>query len=356
MNILALVSEDYGGAGEIAQYNLDLMKAWSLTESVNSVEVLPESIQIDARLSPAKIFQHEPPSSRQGYLHAARHLLRNRRFDLIFCGHANLLPVAQYLADRSGVKIWLALHGIEAWELRLKPAHIASLRMVTAVSRYSRMRFLQNNRVGAGRVKVLPNTVNPMFTPGSKSVELLQNHGLLELDVLLTVARTSSTEKYKGQDRVISLMPRLLETNPNLAYVLVGEGDDQSRLAALANELQLHDRVKFVGNVEDTQLVQWYRSADLFVMPGSGVGFSLVLLQAAACGCPLVGRNDDDSMDALRDGQSGVAVDPLDPDQLFAAIAGQLQSPISFVQEMPDCFRFDNFQKHVDRLMQSGWS
>jgi glycosyltransferase involved in cell wall biosynthesis len=308
---------------------------------------------------PAKVTQHPPPSSRRDYLTAARRLLRNRRFDLIFCGHANLLPVAINLADRSGAKIWLALHGSESWELHLKPTHNPTLGLVTAVSRYTRRRFLQNNRVGIDRVKVLPNTVDPMFTPGPKSVELLQNHGLLELDVLLTVGRMASMEKHKGQDRIISLMPRLLEANPNLAYVLVGVGDDQSRLAALANKLQLRDRVKFTDHGEDTQLVQWYRSADLFVMPCSGEGFGAEFLQAAACGCPMIGGNVDGSVDALRDGQSGVAVDPFDPDQLFAAIIGQLQSPVTCgpatcEQEISDYFRFDSFQQHVDRLLQAG--
>ena len=88
---------------------------------------------------------------------------------------------------------------------------VESAALVTSVSRYTRRRLLEWVGIDPARVKVLPNTVDPQFRPGPKPDYLLDRHAAHGKKVLMTVSRLSSLERYKGHDRVIRTLPRLLE-------------------------------------------------------------------------------------------------------------------------------------------------
>ena len=123
--------------------------------------------------------------------------------------------------------------------------------------------------------------------------------------MLLTVGRMDAREGYKGHDRVIAALPQLLAAGHDIVYIVVGEGDDRTRLQNLAAERGLAERVRFVGAIGEDVLVDAYRMADLFVMPSSGEGFGIAFLEAMACGTPALGLAAGGAVDALADGEFG---------------------------------------------------
>jgi glycosyltransferase involved in cell wall biosynthesis len=168
--------------------------------------------------------------------------------------------------------------------------------------------------------------VDERFQPGPKPEYLLKRYGLVGKKILLTVSRLSSKDRYKGQDRVIDVLPRLRQRHPDLIYVIAGEGDERPRLEKMAREKGLDGAVRFIGSVKESELVDTYRMADLFVMPSTGEGFGIVFLEAARCGIPVVGGNRDGTCDALREGEIGRLVEPENPDELARAILESLAS------------------------------
>ena len=220
----------------------------------------------------------------------------------------------------------------------------------TAVSRYTRRRFLDIARVEPGRVRVLPNVVGASFGPGAKSDCLLDRHGLRGRKVLLTVGRLAGDERGKGHDRLIAALRDLRQTAPDLVYLIVGDGDDRDRLQALAHQEGVANAVRFAGVVGAQELADYYRVADLFVMPSTQEGFGIVFLEAASSGLRVIGGNRDGSADALADGVLGRLIDPLDAGQLVAAIQQALvrggTEPVQ-VQR----FRFENFARHLHGLI-----
>jgi phosphatidylinositol alpha-1,6-mannosyltransferase len=86
------------------------------------------------------------------------------------------------------------------------------------------------------------------------------------------------------------------------------------------------DRVRFVGHVGADELPDYYRLADLFVMPSTGEGFGIAFLEAMASGVPVIGGNKDGSLDPRADGKLGTAVDPENGDALALAICAALRS------------------------------
>src|SRR5205807_4697176 len=100
----------------------------------------------------------------------------------------------------------------------------------------------------------------------------------------------------------------------------------------LVRGLGLGDAVKFLGFVGDDQLPALYNAADLYVGASRrydllAEGFGIALVEASACGLAVVGGRSGGVPDAVRDGESGILVDPEDPAAVAAEIIALLANP-----------------------------
>jgi phosphatidylinositol alpha-1,6-mannosyltransferase len=306
--MLALVTDAFGGRGGIAQYNRDFLAALAGTGAVSSITVLPR-LAPDPVETPSGIAQGAPQRDRARYALAALRGAVTIRPDLIFCGHLYMAPLCALIARLTRAKLIVQMHGIEAWPRpsRLQRTAVETADLVLCVSRFTRASVLAWAAITPERVVVLPNTVSEAFAPGDASA-LRATMGLQDKRVLLTVGRMDTRERYKGHDRVIAAIPQLVATGLDVVYLVVGEGDDRRRLEACAHELGVAERVRFMGSVELSRLIEVYRAADLFVMPSSGEGFGIAFLEAMASGTPALGLAVAGAKDALADGELGALV------------------------------------------------
>jgi glycosyltransferase involved in cell wall biosynthesis len=136
--------------------------------------------------------------------------------------------------------------------------------------------------------------------------------------------------------------------------VVVGDGDDRQRLEQLAQSTGVAHAVQFAGHVLPSELPDYFRLADVFVMPSTGEGFGIAFLEAAAAGLPVIGGNRDGSVDALAEGAIGTLIDPEDTLQIVDAISNALKSRAQGAKSAVVA-RFDvqNFNRHVDDLVRS---
>ena len=330
IRILALITDGFGSQGGISQYNRDLLTALSDADSVGEIVVLPRLGQAGQQGLPAHVRQQAPIFNKVRYsLSAVAVATMKGPFDLVFCGHILQAPLAAGIARRLQIPLWLQLHGIEAWTCPRAVVHWGAEQsdLVTVVSRYTKRRFLRWANVQPGRVRVLPNTVSDRYSPGPKSELILEQYGLRGKRILLTVSRISLDDRYKGHHRVLAVMPDLLREYPDLVYVVAGEGNGRKKLQQLAVEHGVADSVKFIGKVDEAQLPDMYRTADVFIMPSTKEGFGIVFLEAMRSGIPAIGGNSDGSMDPLRDGLAGYAVSCESRDELLDAIRSALVNP-----------------------------
>jgi phosphatidylinositol alpha-1,6-mannosyltransferase len=352
MNVLALVTDAFGGFGGIAQYNRDLSTALVQCQAGGRVVVLPRHANAPGFTLPAGVRQLEPNPGRVSYtVSAFRAAKMEGPFHAVFCGHLHIAPLGAIVARLLGVPLWLQLHGVEAWgpisRMQRWAAEQASL--VTAVSRYTRHRFLALSNLAPARLRVLPNTVQPGFAAGPKPDYLIERHHLHGKKVLLTVGRLAGDERGKGHDKVMQAVSRLTRHRADLVYVIAGTGSDRPRMETLARRLGIEHQVLFVGLVEARELPDYYRLADVFIMPSIQEGFGIVFLEAAASGLTLIGGNGDGSIDALAEGTIGFTVDTNDPDELVSTIAKALSGN----RREPDQvqrFKFANFARCVADL------
>lgn len=323
--ILALVSDCYGARGGIARYNQDLFDA--LADGDAEILVLPRHGDARGTALPVGVRQNPSIFGRLAYsLAAIVAAWRFRPIDTVFCGHVFMAPLGFLLARLFSARYWVQAHGTDVWQDRrgLVRWLIENADLVTTVSRETRRILLAWVDLPPERVRVLPDTVQDVFTLGPAPAGLRDRLKLGAGPVLLTVGRLASNERYKGHEPVFSVLSRLREKYPNLIHVVAGDGDDRARLESVAAELA-PGAVRFLGFVPDADLPDLYRLADLYVMPSTEEGFGIVYLEAAACGLRVVGGKGGGTADAIPDERVGVIVDPADRDALAHAIERQLQ-------------------------------
>ncbi|MEO1070186.1 MAG: glycosyltransferase [Cyanobacteria bacterium J06638_6] len=250
----------------------------------------------------------------------AAYLVR-RRPSQVICGHVLLLPLVSSLCRWLQIPYTVVVYGKEVWDplpLRQQQA-LGRANWIWANSRYSRDRACAANQLDPSRVRMVPCAVDgDVYGPGPASPGLVDAYGLAGCKVLMTVARLWSGDIYKGVDITLRALPAIAAVVPEVKYLVIGRGDDQPRLEALATALGVRDRVIFVGFVPTDGLAAHYRLADAYVMP-SQEGFGIVYLEALACGVPVLSGDSDGSADPLQDGRLGWRVPHRDPEAVAAA-------------------------------------
>ncbi|MEO5366511.1 MAG: glycosyltransferase family 4 protein [Magnetococcus sp. WYHC-3] len=326
MSVLALCTDAYGGRGGIAQYNRDLLDALAVAFPRQQVTLLLRLCPDDVgNLPPTVNLDRAALGGKVAY--ALRALWQGwRRYDLILCGHINLLPLAQTLGRLSGTPVVLLCYGIEVWRppSAHSPRRMAALAGVVSISRITEQR-LRQWAPATPAAAILPNAIHlEYYRQGDRPHALVQRYGLQGRRVLMTMGRMVGRERAKGFDEVLEALPRLPD---DVVYLLAGDGPDRERLRARAAELGVSQRAVFTGYVDATEKADHYLLADLYVMPSRGEGFGFVLLEALAAGIPCVGSTRDGTREALDDGTLGELVDPDDRDALVAAILRGLARP-----------------------------
>ncbi len=270
----------------------------------------------------------------------AASLARRARPGFTWCGE--LKPAgypARWLRLRHGVPYGVIAYGTELLLLDAKIHRSAFKRwsarqlignaaVVVAISEWTAgvaRRVLE--RLGcddlARGVQVVPLGTTPQhFRPGVDPRDVRVRYGLDGGPWLLTVARL---EWHKGIDTVIRALAAVRAAHPGTRYAVAGVGDRGPQLEQLARDLGLADAVRFLGAVPDADLPGLYNAADLYVGASRyhdllAEGFGISLVEASACGLAVVGGRSGGVPDAVREGETGILVDPDDPQAVAAGI------------------------------------
>jgi glycosyltransferase involved in cell wall biosynthesis len=364
--VLLLMPQIYGAKGGIPAYNQQFVRAGgeALPEtafhviSVNDRQ-LPPGTPVAGRLGFDGAGPRTSPLHRARLLWTvARHAAR-ARIDLIVCGHINLSPLSAVLGVLTGARTMLIAHGVEAWR---PPGHLRWFARragrVLPVSRFTADQMAQWG-IRRERITVLADTVDgdvfrilPARAGGRRPGP----------PTLLTVGRLASSERYKGVERVLNVLPEICRRRPGTTYIVGGDGDDRPRLEQLAREVGVADAVRFMGLVPDADLPRLYGDADVFVMPSTKEGFGIVFLEALACGTPVIAGNRDGSVDAVLDGRLGRTVDPYDPEDLERAIDTELDAVAASGPDdarrrreaMLSVYGYERFRENLRRVLVDG--
>jgi phosphatidylinositol alpha-1,6-mannosyltransferase len=202
---------------------------------------------------------------------------------------------------------------------------LASAAAVVAVSDYTAGLIRAAGR--PRRLVVIPNAADgERFRPGLDTARLRREWGIDGGHVLLTVGQVSER---KAQDVVIRALPRVLAAYPDTTYVMAGLPRRQPEFAALAGELGVAGRVRFIGVTPDADLPAAYNLADLFALVSRRTsddveGYGIAVQEAALCEVPAVVSRGCGLTEAIREGVTGLSAPPDDPEATAEAILSLL--------------------------------
>jgi glycosyltransferase involved in cell wall biosynthesis len=175
-------------------------------------------------------------------------------------------------------------------------------------------------------VKVIPNAVDEtIFNPSIDGSEVALKYGLRNTRNVLFVGRLVP---YKGLEYLLSAIEILQHEFSDIHLVIVGEGELKLKLVQLAEDLGIKELVDFVGHVPNSSLPPFYTSSDLVVLPSISrlEAFGIALIEAMACGKPVVASSIPGPGEIVEDGVTGYLVPPKDASGLAKAISLIIQN------------------------------
>ncbi len=189
-------------------------------------------------------------------------------------------------------------------------------RMIAANSRGA-IRTAIRMGVPSARLQLLPNVVDTEhFRPAPRPA-----------DGPVRIVGVGRLVQQKRFDRFLSVLAQVQKHAPNMTKTLiVGEGADRAKLEKRAAELGLlPDAVEFRGNVTDTAAL--YRAADLLLLTSDHEGTPNVVMEAMACGLPVVATRVGGVPEIVQNGETGFLCDPKDEDGLTDAVLKLVADP-----------------------------
>jgi teichuronic acid biosynthesis glycosyltransferase TuaC len=205
---------------------------------------------------------------------------------------------------------------------------------MVAVSDALRERLIELGAPGC-RVDVLRNGVDlDLFAPQDRMAARRGIGWDADGPIVLSV---SSLVRWKGVDLVIRAVAAL----PSAHLVIVGEGPEASALRRLADRLQLRERVRFLRPLPQDRLASLYNAADVLVLASVREGCPNVLLEALACGTPVVAAAVGGVPEIVRDDAAGRLVAERTPAAFARAIRDLLADPPARAAVRAYAERFD---------------
>lgn len=155
------------------------------------------------------------------------------------------------------------------------------------------------------------------FRPASDREAVRSEHGASPDDVV--AAYVGRVEEAKGMRDLLAALPGLLESNPHLRFMILGDGPLRTRLVEAGERIR-PGAVIAPGRVDSARIPGYLQSADLFVFPSHSEGLPQAVLEAMNCGLPVVATDVGGTSEAVRDGETGILVPAHDPERLALAV------------------------------------
>ncbi|MBO9370914.1 MAG: glycosyltransferase family 4 protein [Chloroflexi bacterium] len=174
----------------------------------------------------------------------------------------------------------------------------------------------------------VPNGVDTdHFHPDVDGREVRRRYGIPEaLRLVLFVGSLDRAHHFKGAGYLLRAFARMGDERAGL--MLVGDGDLKPSLVALAKTLGIARRVWFVGTVPHRDLPPCYAASDLVVLPSfPPESFGMVLIEAMACGRPVLAHSIPGVRSVVRDGEDGLLARPGDMNDLVEKMRALLEDP-----------------------------
>ncbi|MFA6524689.1 MAG: glycosyltransferase family 4 protein [Patescibacteria group bacterium] len=220
------------------------------------------------------------------------------------------------ILQSSARKTWLAKKILE------KSTHIVT------VSHYTKSKITDLGIVEKKITIISPGTDILQHGSTDHQKEIAQQYHLGGKKILLTVGRIIER---KGHMDVLKALPDIIQSFPNINYVITSDGPYRAVLEEYISKNNLESYVTFIGTISREALPSLYQLADVFIMPtrilanNDVEGFGIVYLEANAFGKPVIAYNSGGVSDAVLHKKTGLLIEPKKPSELAKSVVNLLE-------------------------------
>ncbi|MBN1823579.1 MAG: glycosyltransferase family 4 protein [Endomicrobiales bacterium] len=215
---------------------------------------------------------------------------------------------------------------------------------VIAISKAVREGLVDRENVDKSKIEVVYNGTDfARFNPNVSGEAVRRKYGLGAGPVIGTAA-AMNRPRGKGQEYLIEAAQMILERFPQARFLIVGTGEIEGELKALAKKLGVADKIIFTGYVEDVE--NYIAAMDVFCfLSWDTEGFGQVMVEAQGLGKPVIGTNIGGIPETFMDNSSGILIPPRNSEVLSQVILTLLNEPVQ-IKHMGECgiqFVTENF-------------
>jgi len=249
-------------------------------------------------------------------------LLKSHKFDIIHTHAYSAGTIGRISAFLAGIPVIIS-HNHSIYDYYNKYYHFVEwlLSLITdrviciseVVNRFAN----ETQRINAKKLITIHNGIDDVCPVTEKrSSDLKKELGLpINHSVICTIAHL---EEHKGLKYLLESASLLLASRRDISFLFVGVGALERKLKKLCVDLKIEKNVIFSGERSDIPEILF--SIDIFVLPSLREGLPLTILEAMACGKPVIATNVGGIPEIVVDGVSGILVSPKDPEALFRAM------------------------------------
>ena len=257
-----------------------------------------------------------------------RRICKENKIDVITTQDPLLTGLVGYLLKRKfNIPFNVQLHGNyldnEFWLKNSKLFHVWNMigkfvvkgadcvRVVSSIIRDTLI-----NKLGISSEKVI---TFPVFTDVSK----FENSGLKDnlkekyRDFENIVLFVGALIKRKNIESLLSAAPDVINKYPKTLVLIIGEGEEKVQLSKLSTKLGIEQNIRFEGKVTQEELPSYYQACSLFVLPSKEDGWGRVVIEALACGKPVIVSDACGVSDVVTNAECGF-VFPIDRADILA--------------------------------------
>jgi len=274
-------------------------------------------------------------------IRAVRRVIKHSNIEKIWFGAAAPLGISARFLRVGNVKKVVALsHGHEVWWSKVFPFNFAmkeisrSVDVLTFLGDYTGSVIEKHFKDKAKLVKFAPGIDINHFKPERDPSKVNAVRAELKIGSEPLILSVGRLVHRKGQDKLITAMPKILAKRPDAKLLLIGQGPRKAKLDSLVAKYGIEDSVIFLGSIAYADLPKYLNAADLFVMPSRSrlmglevEGLGIVYLEASACALPVIAGSSGGAPDALIDGKTGYVVDGMDINQIANRVLSLIDNP-----------------------------
>jgi N-acetylgalactosamine-N,N'-diacetylbacillosaminyl-diphospho-undecaprenol 4-alpha-N-acetylgalactosaminyltransferase len=194
---------------------------------------------------------------------------------------------------------------------------------IIAISNGVKMDLRNNFSIDEKKIFVIYNPID-IDEIKSKRIEEIENQWLKN-NIFLTIITVGRLEKPKNQELLITAFKMVAEKIPNSRLIIIGEGNLRNELKILVSRFRIDDKVEFTGYRQNP--FAYMARADLFTLSSDTEGFGNVIIEAMACGCPVISTDCPSGPgEIITSGENGILTEPANMEDLSKAMIKLLQN------------------------------